>query len=527
MGNSNFRVALLLAITAAALYLPTLSYDFMAWDDQTYVSANPLIRFEGPGAIGGLFSTFYHANYAPLHLLSYAAIYGAVGNAPWAYHALNGLLHAVCTALVFVLLRRLSLSRSSAALGAALFLAHPVQVEVVAWVSQAKTALATGFGLASLLALLAFRDRRKAGEGAGWYATSVLLFVCAVLSKPQAIAFPGIFFCVERALGDRSRRLGIRHWTAFGLIAVAGAWVGILAQSSAEAVKPYGALGPLGSVLGSPGIVLSYLRNAFVPTDLSVLYEVTPVATPWDARLFAGCILIGALAVAAWRARNSSLQPWHVLGAFVAPLIPVLGWVPLNIPMADRYLYPAMFALAWFLGAAAQRLPGWGRRAIWLLPLFMALLALDRMPMWRDGASLWDAELRRHPGSFHAWINRSGYRFKSGDLPGSEADLREALALDAEDDEAWTNLGVVLNAAGRTDEAVEAWRRALTVNPEAAMARRTLGWELARRGEQAEARALIDGVIRDRPKFPMAYVVRAAWPATMPAPRRISRRPRG
>ncbi|MFQ5458134.1 MAG: tetratricopeptide repeat protein, partial [Myxococcota bacterium] len=467
MKKSDIGFAAALALAAAVLYLPTLSYDFMAWDDHAYVAGNPLIRLQGAGSVAALFSTYYRANYAPLHLLAYAGVYGAAGASPWAFHALNVLLHALCTVLVFIFLRRVSLPVSAAALGAAIFLAHPAQVEAVAWVSQAKTLLATAFGLGALLALLGFRERRAAGGGGAWYAAAVILFLGAVLSKAQAIAFPGIYLCVDRALGDRTRRLPPGHWIPFALIAAAGAWAGILAQSSIEAVKPYGPLGPLGSVLGSAGIVLAYLRTILLPVNLSVLHAGEPLARLWDPRLARDLLLFGALVIAAWRLRAGALRPWHALGAFLAPLVPVLGWVPLNVAMADRYLYPAMIGVAWFAGGAAARRGGWGRRALWLLPVCLALLTTARMPVWRDGASLWDAEIRSHPDSLRAWTSRSGYRYRKGNLAGAEADLRQALALDGESEDAWTNLGVVLNAGGKTDEAMAAWRRALAINPEA------------------------------------------------------------
>jgi hypothetical protein len=94
MEKADLRVALLVMLAAAALYAPTLGYDFTSWDDREYVIENPLIRGLGVGAIGEIFSNFYLANYAPLHLLTYAIVYALAGPAPWAFHALNLVLHA-------------------------------------------------------------------------------------------------------------------------------------------------------------------------------------------------------------------------------------------------------------------------------------------------------------------------------------------------------------------------------------------------------------------------------------------------
>ncbi|MDP3936965.1 MAG: hypothetical protein Q8R92_02380, partial [Deltaproteobacteria bacterium] len=376
MRRSDLLVALALALAAAALYAPTLGYDFTDWDDTEYVLQNPLIRAIDPGSLGAIFSHFYLANYAPLHLTSYAFLYAAAGPAPWVFHAMNLLLHALCVSLVFVLLRRLDIGRAAAAFGAALFLAHPAQVEAVAWVNQTKTLLATAFGLGALLLLLRYRRLRPGGEGASregsaWlaYCGAVALFACALLSKPQAVAFPGIFFCVEQSLADRGRRLRIAHWMPFVLVAALIAWIGVAAQGSLGAVKAYGPLGLAGNVFRSAVILVDYLRITFLPVDLSVLYEVEHLRTLLDGRFLASALILGAVALAAWRGRASAGRPWHALGAWVAPLVPVLGWVPLNVPMADRYLYPALFALAWFAGGAWHALPRPARATLWAVPV--------------------------------------------------------------------------------------------------------------------------------------------------------------
>lgn len=508
MRYTDFRVALLLATAAAVLYASTLAYGFTGWDDPLYVLENPLIRTLGSSSVGMLFSHFYLANYTPLTLLLYNVVYAFFGAAPWVYHAVNVALHALCTFLAFRILRDLSVSRAGAALGAAIFLAHPVQVEAVAWVSQTKTLLATAFGLASFRLLFCFRKMRPGASR--YYGASLLLFACAMLSKPQAIAFPGILFCLERAMPDRSRRLPWAAWIPYGALAIGGAWVSILAQSSVGAVKAYGPMGILGNALQSLVILVRYLKQALFPIDLSVAYELSPLLSLAEPRVFGAALVLAAIGAGAWWARRSAARPWHALGAFVAPLIPVLGWVPLNIPMADRYLYPAMLAVGLLVGGATRGVHPRLRAALWIAPVLLALLSLLRMPLWHDGGSLWEAEVAAHPRSSHAWIGRGSYRFERGDTEGAESDFRKAIALEGSVYEAWTNLGLALNVQGKPKEAVQAWRRALVLEPSADWPRLLIARDLGRRGESEEARTLIEAVIGERPDFAMAYLYRAA-----------------
>ncbi len=504
------RMALLLAAAAALLYAPTLAYDFTAWDDPEYILRNPLIRSLDLASIRSQFTHFYLANYTPLHLTTYTILRAVAGVQPWAYHALNVGLHGLCAALGYLLLRRLALPVAAAALGAAIFLAHPAQVEVVAWANQTKTLQATAFGLAALLSLLRFRDERAAGKGGGAYAATLLLFAAALLSKPQAIAFPALYFLAERSLGRDRKRLPWGAWVPFALLAAPAAWIGRLAQARWGAVKLYGDLGLAGSLFETPILLVRYLRLAIFPTDLTIVYELRRVESFLDLRAFACAILLVAIAACAWRLRNRPGRPWHALGWFVAPLVPVLGWVPLHVPMAERYLYPSLLALGWVLGGTSEALPVRARRMLWIVPALFAVLAVQRMPAWKNADAVWETAIRDHPGSAHAWIGRGAYRADQSQVLAAEGDFREAIRLDPGNVEAWTNLGVVLNRLGRPQEALPAWARAAALEPRAVWPKLLIARDLSRRGDRARAAALYDEAIRLKPDMAAAWLYRAA-----------------
>ena len=63
------------------------------------------------------------------------------GLKPWGHHLTNLLLHALNTALVFLLLRSMTGALWRSLLVAALFGLHPLHVESVAWVAERKDVL--------------------------------------------------------------------------------------------------------------------------------------------------------------------------------------------------------------------------------------------------------------------------------------------------------------------------------------------------------------------------------------------------
>ncbi|MDI6783816.1 MAG: glycosyltransferase family 39 protein, partial [bacterium] len=74
-------------------------------------------------------------------------------------------------------------------LAALIFALHPVHVESVAWIIERKDVLSTFFYLASFILFVDYQKYKQ------WkrYLLSILLFLCAVLSKSMTISLPIAF----------------------------------------------------------------------------------------------------------------------------------------------------------------------------------------------------------------------------------------------------------------------------------------------------------------------------------------------
>src|SRR6185369_15869265 len=99
---------------------------------------------------------------------------------PWIYHSFNLLLHAATTLLVFLLLLELRFAAWPAAVGAAVFAVHPVQVEAVAWASGTKDLLCSLLVVCSMIAIVRYRHRPTTWRCLGCWCAVLL----ACLSKP-------------------------------------------------------------------------------------------------------------------------------------------------------------------------------------------------------------------------------------------------------------------------------------------------------------------------------------------------------
>ena len=152
-----FAVILLLAVLA---YANALNNPFV-FDDLNAIEENRTIRSLAASLYGGPRQGPTAGR--PLVNLSFALNYGWSGSTPWGYHATNLLLLGLCGCLLFALVRRtLMLPRLSsiaagretaiAATVATIWTVHPMQSELVNYVTQRTESMMALAWLATLYA---------------------------------------------------------------------------------------------------------------------------------------------------------------------------------------------------------------------------------------------------------------------------------------------------------------------------------------------------------------------------------------
>src|SRR5687767_10557279 len=96
-------VALSLAVGAFLLYLPSLSCQFIDYDDPYYVTGNPTVQ-RGLTADGvrWAFTTTTFSNWLPVTWLSHQLDVELYGLDPLGHHATSAALHAANTAMLYL-----------------------------------------------------------------------------------------------------------------------------------------------------------------------------------------------------------------------------------------------------------------------------------------------------------------------------------------------------------------------------------------------------------------------------------------
>lgn len=479
-------------VLSIAVYAGSLENGFVNWDDTEYILTNADLR-DGSWRKHFVEKTEVMGNYHPLTMWSLAWSHGQALDERTntldarVFHTTDLVLHILSALLAYLFLLRLSGQVEVSAITALLFAVHPMHVESVAWASERKDVLHAFFYTAALVCYTAHVRSRLPW----WWLPSFLLFVAALLSKATAVSLVPVLFLVDWY----SRRTFNWHVLVEKLPFIALAfWAGlkaIAAQHAFESVQDMD-LYPLWqrALFACYGLGM-YVLKFFAPFGLSAFFGYPPAgeAPSGSYWLAAAGVLVMVGLVFRLRERRAFL---FGAGFFLATVVLVLQLMPVGgAVMAERYTYIpylglgfAVMSLLWEMSEEHRAV----RRALLAVSacfvLVMAAMAHERTKVWEDGVALWE----------------------------------DAISKDDSAPKSMNNYGVALTNAGRNQEAILAFDRAIRLKYDYGDAYYNRG--LARFNLKQYDAAIVDytEAIRYRPALAEAWHNRAGTYYTLGQP---------
>ncbi len=533
----------LLLLLTLALYWPALTHDFVNYDDPGYVTEN--LHVQAGLSWDNLKWAFTHSmavNWHPLTVLSHMLDCQLFGLKPWGHHLTSLLLHAVNTALVFLLLRGLTGSTWRSWAVAALFGVHPVHVESVAWVAERKDVLSACFGLLCLIFYTRYA-REKIGNRKseiGNYLLALLFLGLGLISKSMLVTWPFVMLlldCWPLARRQAGWRL-VWEKLPFFAVVIGMSVVTFLVQKSAGAVATLD-IKPLDARVGNALIAYGrYLAKIFLPTDLAVFYPY-PRHWPVGEVVLEGGLLAGLTLLFWWQRRRAYfLTGWCW---FIGTLVPVIGLIQVGSQsMADRYAYlPSIGVLVLAVWGVTELTRTWRHQMVGLsaagLAVLTACVPLTRQQLgyWQNSETLFrhtiavtgesgianeclgeallqKGEMNEAMSQFQASVrvqsnysvphNNLGYiLLLKGRLEEAIRQFQAAIYLQPDYALAYWNLGLALISLGRVDEAIPQIQIALRLNPDYAGAHNSLGYAFLQKGMTDEAISQFQEALRLKP----------------------------
>jgi Flp pilus assembly protein TadD len=478
-------VAGVLLATSAA-YLPSIDGEFQ-YDDQE-IAKTTWVR-EGKAFLR---PSHWFEMPRPLTAVTFAANHAMGGFRPTVWHVTNVLVHLAAVILAWRFARRL-LARAGvspggvaptsaapdpkakgkrkgaptpaalpvpewAALAAvAIFALHPLHTEAVSYISQRSEALASALYLAGLLALLRW-DAAEPGRRAKLLAVAVVLHFLDLVAKPIAATMPFAWLLIAAVMPTPAERdvpwharVARRIPAALPLIAlsVIAAAIGVTeVKGSGHAGYDLPFVSTLGYVATQMRALPVYLRLILCPVGLNADWWFPFSRSMFEPAVLAGtaflAVFVGGALVLARRfgsrdgdaaaaARVAAFGALFFLGVLVPTTL-----VPLRDPFVEHRLYLASLGIVLAVTAAAVaglRHLSAARARVAGVALTVVILAglgaatAYRNQVWKSALALWgDASLK--------------------------SPLKPRI---------WVNLGTALHFAGKYQEAVTAYDRAVAL----------------------------------------------------------------
>jgi protein O-mannosyl-transferase len=505
-------IGLALVLLVLLSYWGVWTFDFISLDDPVYVIENPRVHGLSSENVQWALTSAHGLHWAPVSWLSFMVDHEIWGLAPGGYHLTNLVLHAIAVVLLFVALSRMTGAVWRSGLVAALFAAHPVHVEAVAWISERKEMASSLFWMLALGAYL-FYTRAPSFRR---YLPVAAAMALGLMSKATLVTLPLLLLLLDywplerlRSRGDL-RRLAIEKAPLAALSLASSLATSLFFRQS---IIPLDALGVEARLANAATGYVRYLRLFLWPVDLAGFY---PHAGP-DARLVgapiaAAVLLLGITALAVrWRGAAPYLLTgwlWYLIA-----LLPVIGLVQVgDQAIADRYLHiPSIglsIALVW--GAAELVAKAGVRRSVVTaaaaaLVLTLALATQLQATYWRDSASVYQRAIDVTGGAFLPHYNLASELAKAGRLEEAATHYESARRFNPRSAVASSDLGLCYLRLGRKSDALAALEEALRLDPEDATAHQNLGLLLASDGRLQEAIARFRQAIEIDPTLEDGY----------------------
>ena len=326
---------------------------------------------------------------ALLTTLSHKLDIALFGDATRGSHAINVFLHATNCVLLYAFLWITTHRLWVALLVGALFAAHPLHVEPVAWIEGRGQLLSAFFAFAALNIYVRYTRNQQIRT----FIAVVLLTALAVLSDLMAITLPLLFLCVdlwplERFKNDpkKSPAHVFRKMIVDKLALMVLTTLVVALASAAEIASGYG--GESGNT-GFLDSITTYLAHAIVPIGLNAKgYD-------YSLNLFGATLaLLFGLALTFGAALIVRRVPF-VLAGWLWFLIAIAPAALLDSGAHDRHAYlplaGLLFAVCWAIREFARGRNIAPRIIINLVAALVAILCIlswNQQKYWRDSDAI-------------------------------------------------------------------------------------------------------------------------------------------
>jgi len=505
-------IGICLVAAIVAVYWPVYKYDFVKYDDDSYVTDNINVQ------LGLNWKSFhwaftaagYASNWHPLTWLSHMLDYQLFKDWAGGHHLVNVFFHILNTLVLFYILRRMTKAIWPSAFVAAAFALHPLHVESVAWIAERKDVLSTFFWLLTMWAYVRYVENSKLK----WYLTSLILFILGLMSKPMLVTVPFVLLLLDYwPLERKFSKMLIIEKIPFFFCSLASCAVTFLVQRKGGAMSNIESFGLAARINNAVVAYAMYIVKMIWPNRLAVLYP-HPGNSLSTAKVVICALLLVLISICfiyLGRRRKFLAVGWLW---YLGTLVPVIGLVQVGLQaMADRYTYITLTGLfiivAWGAKEFAHK---WQHRNIILtssavIVLFaLSVTTAGQLRYWKNSLTLFDHTLQVTKNNYFILSNYTTYLSGLGRFNEAIEQFGKLLKIKPDSAEVHNNLGGALLEIGRTQQAIEHFELAIKYKPSLAPAYCNLANALRSQNKLEEAVPYYQQAVKIKPDYIKAWL---------------------
>lgn len=495
--TSVVTLILLMVATIFIVYSPSITGEFIAFDDNVYVYQNIQVQ-KGLSAenIQWSFYTTTDGNWFPLTWLSYMLDVSIAGNfKATTFHISNIVYHSVNSILAFTALYLMTGAIGRSFIVAGLFALHPLHVESVAWIAERKDLLSAFFFFLTLIAYTRYLKQRSTAR----YLATLSLFTCGLMSKPMLVSVPLLLLLLDywpfqrfKSFSEREFRQVIYEKIPFYFLSVISCIITYYVQKQ-KAIVNYETSPLTLNIKNAAVSYVDYLHKTFIPLKLAVLYpfpahiSILKVAL---ATLFLGFCTF--MAIRLTKDKKHVIVGWLW---FLISLLPVIGIIRVGTQaMADRYTYIPLVGifilLVWEISDSTfVKKISINVRTTIVAFIFsvLAVLTWTQTGHWRSTFSLFSHAVNVTENNWVALGVLSEYYASRNDNKMEYETLSKSLAIFPQNASAQLRMGMLQFRMGDREQAIAAYKKAVEIDPLQSLAHYQLGLQLSSKGDTARA----------------------------------------
>ncbi|OIO34246.1 MAG: hypothetical protein AUJ70_01565 [Candidatus Omnitrophica bacterium CG1_02_40_15] len=490
-------------------YLNSIHNEFI-WDDEDFVLKNSTVKdwHKWPtvftenmihGARKG--SNFYR----PLQSLTHGFDYMVWKDKPLGHHVSNIIFHILAGVAAYLMLRKI-FSINIAFLAALFFIIHPVQTEVVTYISGRSDAMAAFF---VMLTIIFFEKNLLA---------AIVAFILSLMSKESALIGPCLLMVYllfkNGSVKPYSKKLFLLFLIMFGYCTLRLTVLDFSKTVSGNLPQPFFYV-PLWirfcTFLKALPVYFSIL---LWPFGLHMERQMDLAQSIFEPQVFSGFLMLAGIFFIAYRIRKFNMAMLFSACWFFIALFPNSNIIPINALIYEHWLY--LPSLGFFITAAwiIEELLKQGKilkyAVIFItisIGLFYMWRTIERNKEWRDHISFYESTIKYVPNSARLHNNLAMAYSDKGRAEDAIDEYKMAVRLGDYYPQTHFNLSNIYIAKGDYKSAMEELQRSVEIDNNFLYSHENLAILYFNQKKNSEAKAEAEFILRKEPDNKIAHEI--------------------